>query len=62
MVQIAQHRFQIRQLESCLQEIDEEVLSTVTLRVQRNKRRRMILVFLLALICGVLLLSYLIFR
>ena len=61
-VQIAQHRFQIRQLESCLQEIDEDVISTITLREQRNKKRRMVLAFLLALICGLLLLSYFIFR
>jgi hypothetical protein len=60
--QIAQHRFQIKQLESCLQEIDEDMISTFTLREQRNKRRRMILAFLLALICGLLILSYFIFR
>ena len=61
-VQIAQHTFQIKQLESCLQEIYEDVISTITLREQRNKRKRMILVFLLALVCGLLLLSYFIFR
>jgi hypothetical protein len=61
-VQIAQHRFQIKQLESCLQEIDEDAISTLTLREQRNKRKRMILAFLLALVCGLLLLSYFIFR
>lgn len=61
-VQIAQHRFQIKQLESCLQEIDEDLISTLTIREQRNKKRRMILVFVLALLCGLLLLSYLIFR
>jgi hypothetical protein len=62
VVQIHQHRFQIRQLESCLQEIDEDMISTFTLREQRNRRRRMMLAFLLALICGLLLLSYFIFR
>lgn len=61
-VQIAQHRFQIKQLESCLQEIDEDAISTLTLREQRNKRKRMILAFLLALVCGLLVLSYFIFR
>lgn len=61
-VQIAQHRFQIKQLESCLEEIDEDVIGTLTLRDHRNKKRRMVLVFLLALICGLLLLSYFIFR
>ena len=62
VVQIAQHRFQIRQLESCLQEIDENMISTLTLREQRNKRRRMVLAFILALVCGLLVLSYFIFR
>lgn len=62
VVQIAQHRFQIKQLESCLQEIDEDMISTFTLREQRNKRRRMVLAFLLVLICGLLVLSYFIFR
>lgn len=61
-VQIRQHSFQVKQLESCLQEIDEESISTLTLREQRNKKRRMILIILLALICGLLLLAFFIFR
>jgi hypothetical protein len=61
-VQITQHSFQVKQLESCLQEIDEESISTLTLREQRNKKRRMFLIYLLAVICGLLLLSYFIFR
>ncbi len=61
-IQIAQHNFQIRQLESCLQEIDENSLSSYTLRQQRNRKRRMTLIFLLAMVCGLLLLAYLIFR
>jgi hypothetical protein len=61
-VQIKQHSFQVKQLESCLQEIDEETMSTLTLRDQRNKKRRMILIILLALVCGLLLLTYFIFR
>ena len=61
-VQIKQHSFQVKQLESCLQEIDEETMSTLTLRDQRNKKRRMIIIFLLALVSGLLLLTYFIFR
>jgi hypothetical protein len=61
-IQIAQHNFQVKQLEECLQEIDEDTLTTLTIREQRNKKRRMILVFVLALVCGLLLLGYLIFR
>lgn len=62
VVQIAQHRFQIKQLESCLHEIDEELITGATLKEQRNKKRRMILAFVLALVCGLLILSYFIFR
>lgn len=61
-VQIAQYRFQIRQLESCLQEIDEEAMTALTIREQRNKKRRMVLAFVLALICGLLILGYFIFQ
>lgn len=60
--QIKQHSYQVKQLESCLHEIDEESISALTLRDQRNKKRRMILTFLLALICGLLLLAFLVFR
>jgi hypothetical protein len=56
------HNFQVKQLESCLKEIDEESMSALTLREQRNKKRRLILIFLLALICGLLLLAFFIFR
>ena len=60
--QISHHNFQVKQLESCLKEIDEESMSALTLREQRNKKRRLILIFLLALICGLLLLAFFIFR
>lgn len=61
-IQIIQHNFQVKQLESCLQEIDEDLISTLTLRSQRNKKRRMVLAFVLALICGLLVLAFFIFR
>jgi len=61
-IQIAQHNFQVKQLESCLQEIDDDAMTSITLREQRNKKRRMILIFLLAIICGLLLLAFFIFR
>ncbi len=41
-VQITQHNFQVKQLESCLQDIDEDAMTTLTLRDQRNKKRRLI--------------------
>lgn len=59
--QIAQHNFQIKQLESCLQEIDENSISTYTLRKQKNRKKRMILLFVLTILCGLLLLAFLIF-
>lgn len=62
VVQIAQHKFQIRQLESCLREIDEDSISVLTLKEQRNKKLRLFFIVLTALICGLLLLSYFIFR
>jgi len=62
IAQRSQFNFQIRQLESCLQEIDEDTMTTHTIREQQNKKRRMILMLLLAVICGLLLLAYLIFR
>jgi hypothetical protein len=62
IVQRSQYNFQIKQLESCLQEIDEDTLTTHTIREQQNKRRQMIRIFLLAMLCGLLLLAYLIFR
>jgi len=61
-VQIAQHKFQVKQLESCLREIDEDAISSLTIREQRNKKARMILIFLLALVCGLLILAFFIFR
>ena len=61
-VQIAQHNFQIKQLEDCLLEIDEDAITNLTLRDQRNKKRRLIYIFLLALVCGLLLLAFFIFR
>lgn len=60
--QIAHHNFQVKQLENCLQEIDEDTITTLTLREQRTKKRRLILIFLLAIICGLLLLAFFIFR
>jgi len=62
VVQIAQHNFQVRQLESCLQEIDEDSISTLTIKEHRNKKLRLFFIALLALICGLLLLAYFVFR
>ncbi len=62
VIQIAQYKFQVKQLESCLREIDEDAITSLTIREQRNKKVRRTLIFLLALVCGLLILAYLIFR
>lgn len=62
VVQIAQHNFQVRQLESCLQEIDEDGISELSLKEQRNKKLRLFFIALIALVCGLLLLAYFVFR
>jgi hypothetical protein len=57
-VNIYHMNFQVKQLESCLAEIDEDSISELTLKKQKNKRRRLFLIMLLALISGLLLLAY----
>ena len=61
VVQIAQHNFQVRQLESCLQEIDEDSMSELTLKEHRNKKLRLFFIALIALVAGLLLLAYFVF-
>lgn len=60
--QLAQHNFQIKQLESCLQEIDEERITELTIKQQRMRKRRLFFIALIAMVCGLLLLVYLVFR
>lgn len=62
VIQIAQHNFQVKQLESCLQEIDEDSMSLITIKEHRNKKLRLFFISLTALICGLLLLAYFVFR
>ncbi len=57
-VQIKHHNFQIRQLELCLSEVDENTISGQTIKNQHVKRRQLFMVFLLAIICGLLLLAF----
>ena len=61
-IQVKHHNFQIRQLELCLTEIDENTFNHLTVKTRKNKRRQLFLVFLLALICGVLLLAFFLTR
>ncbi|MCK5067052.1 MAG: hypothetical protein KAR16_06430 [Bacteroidales bacterium] len=62
VAQIAQHNFHVKQLESCLQEIDEETMTALTIKEQRNKKLKLFFIALTALVCGLLLLAYFVFR
>ena len=59
--QIRYHNFQIRQLEQCLTEIDENTFSELTVKKARNRRIYQLLMALLAIICGLLVLAYFLF-
>ena len=61
-VQVKHHNFQIRQLELCLTEIDENTINGLTIKSQNNKRRQIFLVFLFAIICGLLLFVFFLTR
>ena len=60
--QIKLHNFQIRQLKLCLNEIDENTINGLTVKNQKAKRRQIFLVFLLAIICGLLILAFILSR
>jgi hypothetical protein len=62
IVQVKQYNFHVKQLESCLQDLDADSLNKLTIREQVYKKRRLTFVFLLALICGLLVLAFFIFR
>ncbi|MEE4116044.1 MAG: hypothetical protein V2I37_07740 [Marinilabiliaceae bacterium] len=60
LVQIYHHNFHIRQLKECLEEIDSDTISRQLISKQKNRRRRILWIAILAITCGLLLLSYLI--
>ena len=57
---IRHYSFQIRQLESCLNELDENRIDEKTLRKKINRRIRNILIWILFLVSGLLVFFYLI--
>ena len=61
-MQIKLHNFHIRQLEHCLMEIDENLINEQTIKRQNNRRRQLFLIFLLAVICGLLILAFILSR
>lgn len=62
VMQLAQYNFQIGQMEASLKEINEETITKLNLKLQKNKRIRVLIIFSLAVILGVLVLSYLLIR
>lgn len=60
--QVKQFNFQIRQLEECLTEIDQETINQHSLRRLKNRRIRNILFAVAALTLGLLLVTYFIFK
>ncbi len=60
--QLKQHNFHIRQLELSLTEIDETTITELTIKRQKYKKRQLFLIFLLALICGFLILAFILAR
>jgi hypothetical protein len=61
-MQIKLHNFHIGQLEQSLLEIDENVINELTIKRQNNKRRQLFFIFLLAVICGLLILAFFLTR
>jgi hypothetical protein len=53
--QIKLHNFHIRQLELCLNEIDEHTINGLTVKNQQAKRRQILLIFFVSIVCGLLL-------
>jgi hypothetical protein len=56
--QLKQYNFHIRQLEHSLIEIDETTITDLTIKRQNDKKRQLFLIFLLALVCGFLVLAF----
>ena len=61
-MQIKLHNFHIRQLEQCLTEIDENIINELTIKRQNRRRGQLFLIFLLAIICGLLILAFILGR
>lgn len=60
--QLKLHNFYVRQLELSLTEIDENTITELTIKRQNYKKRQLFLIFLLALICGFLVLAFILAR
>lgn len=60
--QIKQHNFQIRQLENCLKDIDENTMYEHNLRNIKNRKMKNMIIAAITVILGLLLLSYFLFN
>jgi hypothetical protein len=60
--QIKHHNFQIQQLEHSLTEIDENTINELSIKTQNNRRRQLFMIYLLAIICGLLVLAFILTR
>ena len=60
LIQLYHHNFHIKQLKECLDEINRDIVSEQIIEQQKIKSRRITWIAILAIICGLLLLSYLI--
>lgn len=62
MSQIIQFRFQMNQLKSCLQEINEDIISELTIQKQKKQRKRLIIIALLFILVGALIFTYILIK
>ncbi|MBN1352923.1 hypothetical protein JXJ21_26270 [candidate division KSB1 bacterium] len=56
---VKQYRFQIRQLERCLHDLDEDSLNELTVESVKRQRLRILIFAIIALVCGILVFLYL---
>jgi len=58
-VQVKQYNFQVNQLEECLREFQENDINEATIRRHKKQKRTILIIFIIALIVGLLLLGIL---
>lgn len=61
LAQVKQQSYQVKQLESCLTDMDEDNFTGESVRRYSSKRLRNLIVFGIAVVAGLLLLTYVVF-
>ena len=61
-IQVKQHNFQIKQIEVCIHDIEEQTINLVKLKKLKNKRLRILIYVLILLTLGILLFLYFLFK